>query len=76
MRVTSAQRQRAASAGIGVQTAAHRFGLQFIPLLRERCFFAVNTAALQQPKVQGSLRLLQSAAMRAAIAALKGPMRR
>ena len=61
-----------ADAGIGVQTAAHRFGLQFIPLLRERYFFAVNTAALSQPKVQAALRLLQSPAMRAAIAALKG----
>ena len=55
-----------------MQTAAHRFGLQFISLLRERYFFAVNTSALSEPKVQGALRLLQSPAMRAAIAALKG----
>ena len=61
-----------ADAGIGVQTAAHRFGLQFIPLLRERYFFAVNTAALQQPKMQGALQLLRSPPMRGAIAALKG----
>ena len=61
-----------ADAGIGVQTAAHRFGLQFIPLLRERYFFAVDTAALQQANVHGALRLLQSRTLRSAIAALKG----
>ncbi len=61
-----------ADVGIGVQTAADRFGLRFIPLLRERYFFAVNRAAAAQPAMQRALALLRSAPLRASIAALKG----
>jgi len=61
-----------ADAGIGVQTAAYRFGLHFIPLLRERYFFAVQTSALSQAPVQAAVALLRSAPMRSAVAALKG----
>lgn len=61
-----------ADAGIGVQTAAQRFGLQFIPLLRERYFFALPTASLGQPHVKPVLELLRSPLCRAAIASLAG----
>ncbi len=45
-----------ADAGIGVQTAAQRFGLPFIPLLRERYYLAVATAALAEEPVASAVR--------------------
>jgi molybdate transport repressor ModE-like protein len=61
-----------ADVGIGVQTAAHRFGLHFIPLLRERYFFAVPADALQRPALRPVLAVLRSPGFRARVAALKG----
>ncbi|HTJ98665.1 MAG TPA: substrate-binding domain-containing protein [Bordetella sp.] len=48
-----------ADAGIGVETAAHRFGLDFIPLARERYFFAIRKAALEQPGMQALLAIMR-----------------
>ncbi len=61
-----------ADVGIGVQTAAQRFGLHFIPLLRERYFFALRIASLEQPHVRAVLQMLASPAARAAISSLPG----
>lgn len=61
-----------ADAGIGVQTAAQRFGLHFTPLLRERYFFAYRQDAAAAPPVAPVLALLRSKRCRAAIAALAG----
>jgi molybdate transport repressor ModE-like protein len=61
-----------ADVGIGVQTAAQRFGLHFIPLLRERYFFAVPAGALQSEALRPVLAVLRSPAFRARVAALKG----
>lgn len=61
-----------ADVGIGVQTAAHRFGLHFVPLLRERYFFAVPADAAQRPGLRPVLAVLRSPAFRARVAALKG----
>ncbi len=61
-----------ADVGLGVQTAAQRFGLHFIPLLRERYFFAVSADAQVQPDVLPVLGVLQSTAFRARVAALSG----
>ena len=61
-----------ADVGVGVQTAAQRFGLTFIPLLRERYFFALRAAALEQPAMQSVLALIASPAYRSAVAALAG----
>ncbi|MDO8904354.1 substrate-binding domain-containing protein [Hydrogenophaga sp.] len=61
-----------ADVGIGVQTAAHRFGLHFIPLLKERYFFAMPVDALQRKEFRPVLSVLQSPAFRAKVAALKG----
>jgi molybdate transport repressor ModE-like protein len=61
-----------ADVGIGVQTAAQRFGLRFIPLLRERYFFAVPTGALHSETLRPVLGVLRSPAFRARVAALKG----
>ena len=61
-----------ADVGLGVQTAAQRFGLHFIPLLRERYFFALPHAGLQREALAPVLALLASPACRAAIASLAG----
>ena len=61
-----------ADVGIGVQTAAQRFGLHFIPLLRERYFFAAPAGALHSDTLRPVLSVLRSPAFRARVAALKG----
>lgn len=61
-----------ADVGIGVQTAAQRFGLHFIPLLRERYFFAVPADALARDTLKPVLAVLRSPGFRARVAALRG----
>ncbi len=61
-----------ADVGIGVQTAAHRFGLHFIPLVRERYFLAFDGASVERPPMPQVLELLRSPAYRSAVAALVG----
>lgn len=61
-----------ADAGIGVQTAAQRFGLTFVPLLRERYFLAVPVSLLNEPPISDALHMLNTPALRASIAALAG----
>ena len=48
-----------ADVGIGVRTAAQRFNLDFIPLVRERYFFALPIAAVQEPLMQQMISILQ-----------------
>ena len=61
-----------ADLGIGIQTAARRFGLHFIPLVRERYFLAMNRAARHQPPLVDALQLLGSPTYRSAVAGLAG----
>lgn len=61
-----------ADVGLGVQTAAQRFGLHFIPLLRERYFFALATDAQASCELSPVLGVLRSPAFRARVAALSG----
>ena len=61
-----------ADIGVGVQTAAQRFGLHFIPLVRERYFLAHEAAAAAEPAVAEVLHRLGTPAYRAAVAALAG----
>jgi molybdate-binding protein len=61
-----------ADVGFGVQTAAHRFGLGFIPLIRERYFFAIKNASLQDPVVRPVIDILQSASFGELINGLAG----
>lgn len=51
-----------ADVGIGVETAAWRCGLDFIPLAKERYFFAVQRDSLSNPLMQQLLALLGSKA--------------
>ncbi|PRC91660.1 substrate-binding domain-containing protein [Solimicrobium silvestre] len=61
-----------AEVGFGVQTAAQRFGLDFIPLVRERYFFALPLAALDDPIIQHVIAILQSTGFRDEIQQLAG----
>lgn len=61
-----------ADVGIGVQTAAQRFGLPFIPLVKERYFFALTKAAQNEPTMKTVLALMQSPAYRSTVASLVG----
>lgn len=61
-----------ADVGFGVQTAAQRFGLDFIPLVRERYFFAVPLVALEQPLIRQVIDILQSASFNAVVKGLAG----
>ncbi|MGQ0620697.1 MAG: substrate-binding domain-containing protein [Panacagrimonas sp.] len=61
-----------ADAGFGVETPAQRFGLDFLPLISERYFFACRADALESPTMQPVLEELRSAEFRAVINALPG----
>lgn len=49
-----------ADTGVGVETAACRFGLGFIPLVRERYFLAIRKSSLEIPAMQELLRTMRS----------------
>ena len=49
-----------ADVGIGVRTAAQRFNLDFLPLVRERYFFAVRKDALTDPLIRQLVTVLQT----------------
>lgn len=61
-----------ADVGFGVQTAATRFNLDFIPMVRERYFFALPVAALDEPLMQDVLAIIRSPHFHATINALAG----
>lgn len=61
-----------ADVGIGVQTAAERFKLDFIPLVRERYYFALSTGALDDPLMRQLIGILQQPGYQATVAALPG----
>jgi molybdate transport repressor ModE-like protein len=61
-----------ADAGFGVQTAAHKFNLGFVPLARERYFFAIERRALESTLMGDVLTLLASPAFRRTINGLAG----
>jgi molybdate-binding protein len=58
--------------GIGVQTAAQHFGLDFIPLVRERYFFAVSRAMIDDPLIRQVIDILQSEPFRTEVDSLPG----
>lgn len=61
-----------ADVGIGVETAAWRCGLAFIPLAHERYFFAVNRETLDTSAMQRLLALMTGDAYRAFVSQLVG----
>lgn len=61
-----------ADVGIGVETAAWRCGLGFIPLARERYFFAVQRDKLDTPSMQALFGLLSGETYQAFLSQLVG----
>lgn len=61
-----------ADAGFGVQTAAHRFKLDFIPVAQERYFIACNSAALKSETMRNLIEIMRRDDFREAVSALPG----
>jgi molybdate transport repressor ModE-like protein len=61
-----------ADASFGVETAARRFDLDFVPVVRERYFFACAQHAPSQPLVSAALGVMESTAFRDKLATLPG----
>ncbi|MFL6709495.1 MAG: substrate-binding domain-containing protein [Massilia sp.] len=61
-----------ADASFGVETAARRFELDFIPIIREQYFLACDKAALDTPLLQAAQDAMASEAFKTALAALPG----
>lgn len=61
-----------ADASFGVETAARRFDLDFVPVIRERYFFACAKDALAQPLVAAALGVMEGNAFKEKLAALPG----
>jgi len=61
-----------ADVGLGVQTAAWRTGLDFLPLAQERYFFVVRRDKLELPAMQKLFKLLASEVYQAYLLQLVG----
>tara|TARA_R110001599_G_scaffold64023_4_gene179634 strand:- start:326999 stop:328084 length:1086 start_codon:yes stop_codon:yes gene_type:complete len=61
-----------ADVGVGVKTAAHRFSLDFIPLIQERYFLALPLALMEDPLIQHVIEVVQSGYFRKVINTLAG----
>ena len=61
-----------ADCGFGLETAARRFNLGFIPVLRERYFFACERDALERAPLKQVRALMQGKAFREVVNALPG----
>jgi MFS family permease len=60
------------ASGFGLEAAARRFGLAFVPIAEERYLFACRRGALSQPGVQRFRELLAGATTRRIVATLAG----
>ena len=61
-----------ADAGLGVETPARHFKLDFVPLASERYFLLCHEQALLKPGVQATIEILRSAAFQASVNQLSG----
>ena len=61
-----------ADVGFGLEAAARRFALDFIPLLRERYFFGCEAVAVNKALLRNVVTLLRGEPMRSVINALPG----
>ncbi len=59
-------------AGLGIAAAAHRAGLDFVPLADERYHLVCLKSALAQPGIQNLLQLLQTSAWQQTVAGISG----
>ncbi|MBT9508028.1 substrate-binding domain-containing protein [Rhodoferax sp.] len=61
-----------ADAGLGIEVAANRAGLDFVPLAQERYHLVCLKSALVQPGIQALLQLLQTPAWQDEVARIPG----
>ena len=61
-----------ADAGLGVETPARRFKLDFVPLASERYFLMCHEQSLHKPGIEETLRILRSAEFQQAVNLLSG----
>lgn len=61
-----------ADAGVGIETPARKFELEFVPLETERYFLACRSESMQLPQIQELLKVLASAEYKAAVDKLPG----
>ncbi|WP_312484670.1 substrate-binding domain-containing protein [Massilia timonae] len=61
-----------ADVGFGVETAARRFDLDFIPVIRERYFLACDAGALETPLLTSAQAAMAGEAFREVLSALPG----
>ncbi len=61
-----------ADVGFGVETAARRFNLEFIPMVRERYFFALPVSSLNEPLIQSVLAIIRTPSFHTTINELAG----
>jgi molybdate transport repressor ModE-like protein len=61
-----------ADVSFGVETAARRFDLDFIPVIREQYFLACDASALDTPMVAAAQTAMASAAFKQVLSALPG----
>lgn len=61
-----------ADVGFGVETAARRFDLDFIPIARENYLFACKASALDQNLLKSVCNIMQSTEFRSTVSALAG----
>ncbi len=61
-----------ADAGFGIETPAQRFGLDFIPLVKERYFFLARADQAGSPMIAQALSILRTAEFRRAVQKLPG----
>lgn len=61
-----------ADVGFGVETAARRFGLDFLPLVRERYFFSCRRDAVESALIQEALNVMRGPEFRSSVAGLAG----
>lgn len=61
-----------ADVGFGVETAARRFDLDFIPIIREQYFLACDAAALNTPLLKAAQAAMANSAFRQVLSELPG----
>lgn len=61
-----------ADTGFGIETPAQRFGLDFIPLAKERYFFLVPADRVESPTIAQAMTILRSGEFRKSIDKLPG----
>jgi len=61
-----------ADAGFGIETPAQRFGLDFIPLVKERYFFLFHAERADSPAIRQAMTILRSSEFRKAVDKLPG----